>query len=168
MEKPVMEDEGIYGEFFSNRTTWKSTRTSEHLTLWEIDTRKSQELSTCEIICWNLNKNFLEWFRWHWIVRQLAMKIVWLFHLFLLLVFLAVTVSVFLQFTSFRSFKANFRIWLKCCLSRVWKQFRKINWIDWEAIIPDRITTVDVFCILKVFPVIWVNIYEKVKFSTNL
>jgi hypothetical protein len=60
MEKPVMEDEGIYGEFF-----YQSTRTNEHLTLWEIDTRKSQELSTCEIICWNLNKKFLEWFRWH-------------------------------------------------------------------------------------------------------
>jgi hypothetical protein len=35
MENPVMEDEGIYGEFFSNQTTQKSTRISEHLTLWK-------------------------------------------------------------------------------------------------------------------------------------
>ncbi len=101
MEKPVMEDEGIYGEFFSNQTTWKSTRISEHLTLWEIDTRKSQELSTCEIICWNLNKNFLEWFRWHWSVRQFALKTVLLFHLFFFCFF---SQSWFLHFRIFRDY----------------------------------------------------------------
>jgi hypothetical protein len=61
-----------------------------------------------------LNKKFLEWFRWHWSVRQFAIKTIFLFHLLFLLL-----QSRLLQFTSFRSFKANFRIWLKCCLSRV-------------------------------------------------